>query len=110
VSLGLPLDGSRLRDVRDRRAGHAPLIVAPPWSGAMGKNKAADKQRQQQQQQGSGAVNTEAHVQVLGLGLDGTDVTPSVLLVFDKARFLFNAGEGFQVRARARSLVPTARC
>ena len=47
---------------------------------------------------GAGSVNTEAHVQLLGLGLDGSDVTPSVLLVFDKQRFLFNAGEGFQVR------------
>ena len=51
---------------------------------------------------GAGAVNTEAHVQLLGLGLDGCDGTPSVLLVFDKARFLFNAGEGFQARPGAQ--------
>ena len=47
---------------------------------------------------GSVVVNTEAHLQLLGLGLDGCGVVNSALLVFDKTRFLFNAGEGFQVR------------
>lgn len=47
---------------------------------------------------GSVAVNTEAYVQLLGLGLDGCGTVNSALLVFDKTRFLFNAGEGFQVR------------
>ncbi|KAK9908066.1 hypothetical protein WJX75_002371 [Coccomyxa subellipsoidea] len=42
------------------------------------------------------AINTTSHVQVLGLGTDMGDVTPSVLLFFDKQRYLFNAGEGFQ--------------
>ena len=34
--------------------------------------------------------------QVLGLGMDTGDTTPSVLLFFDNLRFLFNVGEGFQ--------------
>jgi hypothetical protein len=57
---------------------------------------------------GGASTNTEAHVQLLGLGLDGSDVTPSVLLVFDKQRFLFNAGEGFQVRGGA--MAPGTPC
>ena len=57
---------------------------------------------------GSVAVNTEAYVQLLGLGLDGCGTVNSALLVFDKTRFLFNAGEGFQARPRARRLLPLA--
>jgi ribonuclease Z len=45
---------------------------------------------------GAAPVHTSAHVQLLGLGLDGSGAVPSVLLFFDKTRFLFNAGEGFQ--------------
>ncbi len=37
-----------------------------------------------------------APTQVLGLGTDTGDTTPSVLLFFDNLRFLFNVGEGFQ--------------
>lgn len=59
---------------------------------------------------GSVAVNTEAHLQLLGLGLDGGGCVNGALLVFDKTRFLFNAGEGFQARAApppaARELTP----
>ncbi|KAK9821939.1 hypothetical protein WJX81_005595 [Elliptochloris bilobata] len=43
-----------------------------------------------------GPVNTTSYVQVLGLGTDTGDTTPSVLLFFDQERYLFNAGEGFQ--------------
>ncbi|BDA45073.1 probable zinc phosphodiesterase ELAC protein 2 [Coccomyxa sp. Obi] len=53
----------------------------------MGKKKQGDD---------SWAINTTSHVQVLGLGTDVGDVAPSVLLFFDKQRYLFNAGEGFQ--------------
>ena len=35
-----------------------------------------------------------AHLQLLGT--DTADSTPSVLLFFDRARYLFNAGEGTQ--------------
>ena len=35
-------------------------------------------------------------LQILGLGTDTGDTTPSVLLFFDHLRFLFNVGEGFQ--------------
>ncbi|OMP05967.1 hypothetical protein COLO4_08423 [Corchorus olitorius] len=33
---------------------------------------------------------------ILGIGMDTQDTTPSVLLFFDKQRFIFNAGEGLQ--------------
>ncbi|KAL6556096.1 tRNase Z trz3, mitochondrial [Orobanche gracilis] len=37
-----------------------------------------------------------AYVQILGTGMDTQDTSPSVLLFFDKQRFIFNAGEGLQ--------------
>jgi ribonuclease Z len=45
-----------------------------------------------------GAANSSCHVQVLGAGAreGGAPSAPSVLLFFDRARYLFNAGEGFQ--------------
>ncbi|XP_015697710.1 tRNase Z TRZ3, mitochondrial [Oryza brachyantha] len=41
-------------------------------------------------------VNTICYVQVLGTGMDTQDTSPSILLFFDKQRFIFNAGEGLQ--------------
>ncbi|BBG98957.1 tRNAse Z4 [Prunus dulcis] len=41
-------------------------------------------------------INTLSYVQVLGTGMDTQDTSPSVLLFFDKQRFIFNAGEGLQ--------------
>ncbi|MED6208935.1 hypothetical protein PIB30_049775 [Stylosanthes scabra] len=41
-------------------------------------------------------VNTIAYLQILGTGMDTQDTSPSVLLFFDKQRFIFNAGEGLQ--------------
>ncbi|KAJ1394656.1 tRNase Z endonuclease, partial [Sesbania bispinosa] len=41
-------------------------------------------------------VNTISFVQILGTGMDTQDTSPSVLLFFDKQRFIFNAGEGLQ--------------
>ena len=35
-------------------------------------------------------------LQILGLGTDCDDASPSALLFFDRQRYLFNAGEGFQ--------------
>ncbi|KAL4458182.1 hypothetical protein ABPG75_013047 [Micractinium tetrahymenae] len=43
-----------------------------------------------------GAANTTASVQVLGVGSDTGATVPSALLFFDRQRYLFNAGEGFQ--------------
>ncbi|KAJ8452083.1 hypothetical protein Cgig2_016664 [Carnegiea gigantea] len=40
--------------------------------------------------------NSTCYVQVLGTGMDTQDTSPSVLLFFDKKRFIFNAGEGLQ--------------
>ncbi|KAK9807250.1 hypothetical protein WJX73_003185 [Symbiochloris irregularis] len=45
---------------------------------------------------GKGAINTTCYVQVLGNGTDCGDCTPSVLIFFDKQRYVFNVGEGFQ--------------
>ncbi|CAB4307010.1 unnamed protein product [Prunus armeniaca] len=33
---------------------------------------------------------------LLGTGMDTQDTSPSVLLFFDKQRFIFNAGKGLQ--------------
>ncbi|MQL95375.1 hypothetical protein Taro_028042, partial [Colocasia esculenta] len=41
-------------------------------------------------------VSTICYVQILGTGMDTQDTSPSVLLFFDKQRFIFNAGEGLQ--------------
>ncbi|GAB2250152.1 hypothetical protein Droror1_Dr00013511 [Drosera rotundifolia] len=41
-------------------------------------------------------TSTICYVQVLGTGMDTQDTSPSVLLFFDKQRYLFNAGEGLQ--------------
>lgn len=41
-------------------------------------------------------VNTTCYVQILGTGMDTQDTAPSILLFFDKQRFIFNAGEGLQ--------------
>ncbi|RMZ53860.1 hypothetical protein APUTEX25_005606, partial [Auxenochlorella protothecoides] len=41
-------------------------------------------------------ANTSAYVQVLGVGADAPSSSPSVLLFFDRQRYLFNMGEGFQ--------------
>uniref|UniRef100_A0A7C9A5Q2 ribonuclease Z n=1 Tax=Opuntia streptacantha TaxID=393608 RepID=A0A7C9A5Q2_OPUST len=40
--------------------------------------------------------NSTCYVQILGTGMDTQDTSPSVLLFFDKKRFIFNAGEGLQ--------------
>ena len=45
---------------------------------------------------GGGGKNQSCYLQVLGLGCDTLDTIPSVLLFFDKERYLFNIGEGFQ--------------
>ena len=38
-------------------------------------------------------VNTISYLQILGTGFDTQDTSPSLLLFFDKQRFIFNAGE-----------------
>ncbi|XP_030494096.2 tRNase Z TRZ3, mitochondrial isoform X1 [Cannabis sativa] len=40
--------------------------------------------------------NTICYLQILGTGMDTQDTSPSVLLFFDRQRFIFNAGEGLQ--------------
>ncbi|XP_043704195.1 tRNase Z TRZ3, mitochondrial isoform X2 [Telopea speciosissima] len=41
-------------------------------------------------------INTVSYIQILGTGMDTQDTSSSVLLFFDKQRFIFNAGEGLQ--------------
>lgn len=48
------------------------------------------------QKRNDNALNQSCYLQVLGLGCDTLDTLPSVLLFFDKQRFIFNIGEGFQ--------------
>ncbi|PIA44311.1 hypothetical protein AQUCO_01700130v1 [Aquilegia coerulea] len=40
--------------------------------------------------------NSTAYFQILGNGMDTQDTSPSILLFFEKQRFIFNAGEGLQ--------------
>ncbi|XP_040966559.1 tRNAse Z TRZ4, mitochondrial-like [Gossypium hirsutum] len=42
------------------------------------------------------STNTTAYIQILGVGMDTHDTMPSILLFFDRQRFIFNAGEGLQ--------------
>jgi ribonuclease Z len=42
------------------------------------------------------STNTSCFIQILGVGNDTATSTPSALLFFDRQRYLFNAGEGFQ--------------
>ena len=44
----------------------------------------------------SKGVGSRAYVQLLGLGSDARDTSPSVLLFTDNRRYVFNVGEGFQ--------------
>lgn len=41
-------------------------------------------------------ISAHLVVQVLGLGTDTGETVASVLLFFDRQRYVFNAGEGFQ--------------
>ncbi|KHG22626.1 Zinc phosphodiesterase ELAC 2 [Gossypium arboreum] len=42
------------------------------------------------------STNTTAYIQILGVGMDTHDTMPSILLFFDRQRFIFNAGGGLQ--------------
>lgn len=93
-----------MRDPRARRrlVAAAPLPPRPAASPAPRPAMARTKGKPSAPDAGSAPEHTTASVQILGLGLDGTAVSPSVLVVFDRARYLFNAGEGFQARHRAQ--------
>eukprot|EP00887_Chlorella_sp_A99_P006161 scaffold3.g6161.t1 len=53
-----------------------------------GKGKAAAKD--------DASGTSTSYIQVLGIGTDTGTAVPSALLFFDRQRYLFNAGEGFQ--------------
>ncbi|XP_021765309.1 tRNase Z TRZ3, mitochondrial-like [Chenopodium quinoa] len=63
---------------------------------AMGKDKDDKPKNLQLKVRKLNPVNTICYVQILGTGMDTQDTSPSVLLFFDKQRFIFNAGEGLQ--------------
>ncbi|KAE8705154.1 lissencephaly-1-like protein [Hibiscus syriacus] len=64
---------------------------------AEGKDKSdRPKNNPQLKERKLNPTNTIAYVQILGTGMDTQDTSPSVLLFFDKQRFIFNAGEGLQ--------------
>lgn len=63
---------------------------------AEGKDKADKPKNLQLKVRKLNPVNTICYVQILGTGMDTQDTSPSVLLFFDKQRFIFNAGEGLQ--------------
>ncbi|XVF74547.1 hypothetical protein PTKIN_Ptkin13bG0118600 [Pterospermum kingtungense] len=64
---------------------------------AEGKDKSdRPKKNPQLKERRLNPTNTIAYVQILGTGMDTQDTSPSVLLFFDKQRFIFNAGEGLQ--------------
>ncbi|KAJ7956508.1 Zinc phosphodiesterase ELAC protein 2-like protein [Quillaja saponaria] len=65
-------------------------------SRAEGGNKSGKPRKDFQLKGGKVDSNTVAYVQILGNGMDTQDTWPSVLLFFDKQRFIFNAGEGLQ--------------
>ncbi|XP_021652986.2 tRNAse Z TRZ4, mitochondrial isoform X2 [Hevea brasiliensis] len=65
-------------------------------SRAKGENKNGDPKKFQLNDRNVHTNNTIAYVQILGTGMDTHDTLPSVLLFFDKQRFIFNAGEGLQ--------------
>ncbi|KAJ8440007.1 hypothetical protein Cgig2_020495 [Carnegiea gigantea] len=61
---------------------------------AEGKDKGDKPKNLQLKARKLNPVNTTCYLQVLGTGMDTQDTSPSVLLFFDKQRFIFNAGEG----------------
>lgn len=63
---------------------------------AEGKDKEDKPKNLQLKARKLNPVNTICYVQILGTGMDTQDTSPSVLLFFDKQRFIFNAGEGLQ--------------
>ncbi|KAJ0989419.1 hypothetical protein J5N97_007775 [Dioscorea zingiberensis] len=63
---------------------------------AEGRDKSGKPKALQLKARKLNPVSTICYVQILGTGMDTQDTSPSVLLFFDKQRFIFNAGEGLQ--------------
>ncbi|RZC51311.1 hypothetical protein C5167_019734 [Papaver somniferum] len=96
-------DNSTLREVKKRELGKEkePMKEANEAAGfnkrrAEGRDKNDKPKNLQLKNRKLNPVNTCCYVQVLGTGLDTQDTSPSVLLFFDRQRFIFNAGEGLQ--------------
>lgn len=73
--------GKRKRDVTQ----HGAAAAAQPASGAKSSKETRD----------AGAI-APCHVQILGTGYDTLESVPSVLMHFDRARYLFGCGESLQ--------------
>ncbi|XP_039125249.1 tRNase Z TRZ3, mitochondrial-like isoform X1 [Dioscorea cayenensis subsp. rotundata] len=63
---------------------------------AEGRDKSGKPKTLQLKMRKLNPVSTICYVQILGTGMDTQDTSPSVLLFFDKQRFIFNTGEGLQ--------------
>ncbi|CAA6666016.1 unnamed protein product [Spirodela intermedia] len=63
---------------------------------AEGRDRSAKPRNLQLKVRKLNPVSTICYAQILGTGMDTQDTSPSVLLFFDKQRFIFNAGEGLQ--------------
>uniref|UniRef100_A0A803MN56 ribonuclease Z n=1 Tax=Chenopodium quinoa TaxID=63459 RepID=A0A803MN56_CHEQI len=86
----------------EKKKGEEGAIMAETESSGFNKRRAMCKDKDdkpknlQLKVRKLNPVNTICYVQILGTGMDTQDKSPSVLLFFDKQRFIFNAGEGLQ--------------
>eukprot|EP00884_Botryococcus_braunii_P017401 jgi/Botrbrau1/4344/Bobra.0232s0033.1 len=87
TSVNLPLHFVKRFPDLILRSLDSPPVVIP---GLMGKGRAKEGLPS------SHAMNTSSFIQVLGIGTDTGETAASVLLFFDRERYVFNAGEGFQ--------------
>lgn len=89
----------RSKSLPDRiclKISQAPLKTLRGASLAIGDKARTETMGKARKAASQGNANTQAYIQVLGLGTDTGDSAPSALLFFDHHRFLFNVGEGFQ--------------
>ena len=98
------LHASSTRFFSSRKPQRRQLLASNGHRGAMGKKHRGGSQQPQQakqgkkKHQGKASTTTCSYVQVLSPGQDvyGGEAPASVLLFFDKRRYLFNCAEGFQ--------------
>ncbi|ERN15071.1 tRNAse Z TRZ4, mitochondrial [Amborella trichopoda] len=96
---GLPVRrrSSTSRDKKEGEEGQKREEMEPVFNRKRAEGNDRDKPKNLQlKTRKPNPVNTICYVQILGTGMDTQDTSPSVLLFFDKQRFIFNAGEGLQ--------------
>ncbi|PNH04248.1 hypothetical protein TSOC_009630 [Tetrabaena socialis] len=85
------------------QAGAQPQVAGKPDVKQKQKEPRQPRQQQQRYERPAGGMqHYSSFLQVLPLDIDHT--SPSVLLFFDKERYLFNAGEGIQRLFREHKL------